>query len=114
MSFYNIAFVAVAKWFENKWSITFNWFYWLQRSKVKNILLFNYLECGSPSVSTGHVIGGINAPHGAFPWQINLLEHGSTICGGSILTPTWILTAAHCVLDQRTQQVKSSSILKVR
>lgn len=112
MGFFDRVFVGAAKWFENKWDITFNWFYWSQRSKVKNIPLFNYLECRSPFITTGRVVGGINAPHKA--WQINLLGHGRKICGGSILKPTSKLTAAHYALDQRTQRVKSFSILNVR
>lgn len=42
------------------------------------------------------VDGGDAAPF-QFPWQAALLTHGRFFCGGSIIAPTWILTAGHCV-----------------
>ncbi|EDO37084.1 predicted protein [Nematostella vectensis] len=43
------------------------------------------------------VIGGVNAQSGAWPWQIALERSGSFICGGSLVSPTWVVTAAHCI-----------------
>nr|XP_014338734.1 PREDICTED: serine protease 52 [Bos mutus] len=42
------------------------------------------------------IIGGVPANIRDFPWQIHILENGSHLCGGSILSEWWILTAAHC------------------
>uniref|UniRef100_A0A8C6CLN5 Peptidase S1 domain-containing protein n=1 Tax=Moschus moschiferus TaxID=68415 RepID=A0A8C6CLN5_MOSMO len=42
------------------------------------------------------IIGGVPANIRDFPWQIRILENGSHLCGGSILSEWWILTAAHC------------------
>ncbi|XDA72380.1 hypothetical protein R6Z07F_002659 [Ovis aries] len=42
------------------------------------------------------IIGGVPADIRDFPWQIRILENGSHLCGGSILSEWWILTAAHC------------------
>ncbi len=39
------------------------------------------------------VVGGTRAAQGEFPWVVRL----SMGCGGSLYTPTLILTAAHCV-----------------
>jgi len=44
------------------------------------------------------IVGGTATQITAVPWQVSLQDAaGSHFCGGSIVTPTWILTASHCV-----------------
>ncbi|XP_029668054.1 chymotrypsin-1-like [Formica exsecta] len=43
------------------------------------------------------IVGGTPAALGEFPWQCSLNLNGQHMCGGSIIAPTKILTAAHCV-----------------
>ncbi|CAH3103828.1 unnamed protein product, partial [Pocillopora meandrina] len=54
-------------------------------------------SCGKSPVS--RVIGGVNANPGSWPWQIALLRGSgrSFSCGGSLITPEWVVTAAHCI-----------------
>ncbi|XP_048581747.1 chymotrypsinogen B-like isoform X2 [Nematostella vectensis] len=52
--------------------------------------------CGRRPASS-RVVNGANAPQHAWPWQISLRTNGQHICGGSLITPEWVLTAAHCV-----------------
>ncbi|XP_047000767.1 serine protease hepsin-like [Schistocerca americana] len=46
----------------------------------------------------GRVIGGSDASISDYPYQASLLQDGSHFCGASIISGTWTLTAAHCVL----------------
>lgn len=57
------------------------------------------------------IIGGTDAPAGEWPWMTALLLEGPntpqaalarTDCGGALIAPTVVLTAAHCVTDLRT------------
>ncbi|XP_049964351.1 trypsin alpha-3-like [Schistocerca serialis cubense] len=46
----------------------------------------------------GRVIGGSDVSISDYPYQASLLQDGSHFCGASIISGTWTLTAAHCVL----------------
>ncbi|XP_074594184.1 trypsin-like [Brevipalpus obovatus] len=68
------------------------------RNKIKQY----FKNCGlSSSPDNSHrlrIIGGREASRGSWPWQVALLNHHSIpYCGGTIITPQFVLTAAHCV-----------------
>ncbi|NXU97417.1 PRS55 protease, partial [Cettia cetti] len=43
---------------------------------------------------------GTDVQPGEFPWLVSIQSHGKHICGGTIISALWILTAAHCFADQ--------------
>ncbi|XP_041336784.1 serine protease 55 [Pyrgilauda ruficollis] len=50
---------------------------------------------------TGKRIGtGTDVKPGEFPWLVSIQSHGKHICGGTIISALWILTAAHCFADE--------------
>ncbi|XP_068723572.1 zinc metalloproteinase nas-15-like [Montipora capricornis] len=55
-------------------------------------------SCGVSPVNYGCVIGGDDARPGAWPWQVGLHNsRGGFFCGGTLVTPEWVVTAAHCI-----------------
>lgn len=45
------------------------------------------------------IIGGVDAPISEFPWMV-YFKASNYRCGGTIISPDWILTAAHCTEDK--------------
>ncbi|XP_021248374.1 LOW QUALITY PROTEIN: serine protease 55 [Numida meleagris] len=73
---------------------------------------YSHNECGlRPSFEsflwTGkRITGGRYARFGEFPWQVSIQSNGRHICGGSIISALWILTAAHCFADEVPPDLK--------
>lgn len=48
-----------------------------------------------------NIVGGQAADPGEWPWQVALVRtsdyYNSQFCGGSLVAPQWVVTAAHCV-----------------
>ena len=44
-----------------------------------------------------------------FPWQVligKVEQSWESVCGGSLITPNWVLTAAHCLFEGEGEQIK--------
>ena len=49
------------------------------------------------------VVGGVNAAPNSWPWMVSIRLPGNFhTCGGSLIKPNWVLTAAHCVVRDPT------------
>ncbi|XP_032401257.1 ST14 transmembrane serine protease matriptase a [Xiphophorus hellerii] len=58
--------------------------------------------CGKKQLrSSTRIVGGQDAALGEFPWQVSLHYHTyGHVCGASIISKIWLVTAAHCVQNE--------------
>ncbi|XP_008411784.1 acrosin [Poecilia reticulata] len=57
-------------------------------------------SCGKRKLAVppgaSRIIGGRDAPEGAWPWQASIQFLGTHFCGGTIISNKWVVSAAHC------------------
>lgn len=65
------------------------------------------------------IVGGQEAAPGTWPWQVALVDPnaGSALdgqfCGGSLIHPEWVLSAAHCFFDDAGNPISPNGVAVV-
>ncbi|XP_042881601.1 proclotting enzyme-like [Penaeus japonicus] len=69
----------------------------------------SYPECGLVNRASSRIVNGYKADVHEYPWQTYLEMRWSDgqnqLCGGSLITPQWVITAAHCVLRKKSDDL---------
>ncbi|KAM4702993.1 LOW QUALITY PROTEIN: chymotrypsin-like elastase family member 2A [Rhinophrynus dorsalis] len=76
------------------------------------LLVPQALGCGDPAnpPAVSRVVNGDEAVPHSWPWQVSLQYtvngYWYHTCGGSLIAPNWVLTAAHCISKSYTYRVQ--------
>ena len=60
----------------------------------------SYPDAGTDPTKSSFIVGGWETRENEFPYQVSLVWFGSHFCGGSVVNPRQIITAAHCVVGE--------------
>uniref|UniRef100_A0A8C1L880 Suppression of tumorigenicity 14b n=1 Tax=Cyprinus carpio TaxID=7962 RepID=A0A8C1L880_CYPCA len=57
-------------------------------------------KCGIKPYKSSRIVGGKDSNDGEWPWQVSLhMKTQGHVCGASVISNRWLVTAAHCVQD---------------
>lgn len=76
----------------------------------KTFYSLSLVTCGVRPIKKNRIVigkEGKEAEKNSWPWQVMLRHtHGCHFCGGSLVDPLWVVTAAHCVEWETPASIK--------
>ncbi|XP_034460141.1 transmembrane protease serine 4a isoform X1 [Hippoglossus hippoglossus] len=67
-----------------------------------SVISLSCSDCGEVGLQD-RIVGGSDAVIEDWPWQVSLQQGGQHTCGGSLVSPRWVVTAAHCFTGSKKE-----------
>ncbi|XP_033155365.1 serine protease 53 [Drosophila mauritiana] len=88
------------------WLVLFAWMLTVGRGSAR--LLEE--DCGVAVQAIPKIVGGVDAGELKNPWMALIKTEDKFICGGSLINTKFVLTAAHCICNDRDCIIKSTQL----
>lgn len=79
-------------------------------SKLSFILTYEEYSAERLNAPQFRIYGGGLAKPNQFPHHVGIVNNGDYNCGGSIIAPNVILTAAHCIFNDKSTEIIAGTI----
>ncbi|XP_030582999.1 duodenase-1-like isoform X2 [Archocentrus centrarchus] len=79
---------------------------------LQKILLIHVLRCLGQIAHGSNIINGKAAPENAMQYMVSVQNNNGHVCGGFLVTEDFVVTAAHCDIENPTHVVLSNHNLK--
>ncbi|XP_071068828.1 transmembrane protease serine 11C-like [Dasypus novemcinctus] len=72
---------------------------------------FKFSGCGHRTItpSGNKIAGGTDAQEGEWPWQASLQQNNVHRCGATLISNSWLVTAAHCFIKANNPKAWNAS-----
>ncbi|XP_020773713.2 transmembrane protease serine 4a isoform X2 [Boleophthalmus pectinirostris] len=67
-----------------------------------SVVALSCSDCGRVD-SRERIVGGTDTVIEHWPWQVSLVQGGQHTCGGALVAPQWVVTAAHCFAGSKNE-----------
>ncbi|KRZ07383.1 Transmembrane protease serine 2 [Trichinella pseudospiralis] len=69
-------------------------------SVLESVYACGVSEESTVAANSFRIVGGVDAPVGAWPWMVAVYYGNHFACGGSLVQPDIVVTAAHCIVNK--------------
>lgn len=76
----------------------------INKCLILGLLIATTLSASAQYTTQTRIVGGDKVESEYYPWQVFMYviidKKNGAVCGGSLISPQWVLTAAHCVMHE--------------